>query len=365
MLYAYSHSPIPVYFAKNSDNFIVRECLAYELLGQGEWLYLNIEKKDMSTPELLKYLSSELGVKQSDLGYAGLKDKQGLTSQWISLPKRYESELSCLNKIKIKDCALHENKLKIGHLKGNSFFIRLKKVNPTDAKKLTQVFESIAQQGFANYFGFQRFGKSKDNFNEGLDILRGKLRFRDKKLAKFLVQSAQSELFNKILEQRLMYSHFAQEFSAKEIESILKKDFPLASKYLAQAAKYLKKQKTPFKLLLGDLFEHFPKGRLFYENENELERFLEKDISPTGILLGGKSMQPQGFAALVEESITKDFTELFAKENGARRHFWSFADECKSKYDEKSAQFSLEFFLQKGCYATVLLEELLHVNVEQ
>lgn len=74
------------------------------------------------------------------------------------------------SKLKILEIFTHENKLRIGHLKGNSFFIRLKKVLPSDALKLEQALMNLDKQGFANYFGYQRFGKFGDNYKEGLEI---------------------------------------------------------------------------------------------------------------------------------------------------------------------------------------------------
>ncbi len=86
-------------------------------------------KKDLSTNEALRILSELSGVKMRDFGYAGLKDKQGSTFQYLSMPKKFESFLANFShpKLKILETFIHENKLRIGHLKGNSFFYTLKK----------------------------------------------------------------------------------------------------------------------------------------------------------------------------------------------------------------------------------------------
>lgn len=96
-----------------------------------------------------------------DFGYAGLKDKQGSTFQYLSMPKKIREFLANFShpKLKILETFIHENKLRIGHLKGKFFFIRLKKVMPSDALKLEQALMNLDKQGFANYFGYQRFGK--------------------------------------------------------------------------------------------------------------------------------------------------------------------------------------------------------------
>ncbi|TEY31032.1 tRNA pseudouridine(13) synthase TruD, partial [Campylobacter sp. CH185] len=85
-LYSLKHSPINAYFSKNSDDFVVRERPLYEFSGKGEHLILHINKKDLTTNEALKILSEASGVKIRDFGYAGLKDKQGSTFQYLSMP---------------------------------------------------------------------------------------------------------------------------------------------------------------------------------------------------------------------------------------------------------------------------------------
>lgn len=124
-------------------------------------------------------------------------------------------------KLKILETFIHENKLRIGHLKGNTFFIRLKKVLPSDALKLEQALMNLDKQGFTNYFGYQRFGKFGDNYKEGLEILRGK-KMKNVKMKEFLISAFQSELFNRYLSKRVELSHFANDFSEKELIQLLK-----------------------------------------------------------------------------------------------------------------------------------------------
>ena len=186
-LFYLNHTPIQAHFAKNAKDFVVREIPLYEFSGEGEHLILQIRKKDMTTWQMLKYLSSVTGIKEREFGYAGLKDKDGMTIQYISMPKIKEHTLENFSheKIKIIDTTYHKNKLKIGHLKGNHFFIRLKKVNPTDAKKLKEAVKSIQKLGFPNYFGYQRFGKDGDNFEHAKKVLSGEIKERNKKMKKF------------------------------------------------------------------------------------------------------------------------------------------------------------------------------------
>ena len=130
-----THSPINAMFTKNSSDFVVSEIPLYPFSGEGEHLVLHVRKKDLTTWDMLQYISEVTGCKVRDFGYAGLKDKDGMTTQYISLHKSYEPKLANFthDKIKILDKTYHNNKIRTGHLKGNRFFVRLKKVNPIDA----------------------------------------------------------------------------------------------------------------------------------------------------------------------------------------------------------------------------------------
>ena len=140
------HSSLDVVFNKNSDNFVVVERELYEFSKNGEHLILKIRKKDLTTWELIDILSNFLGVKSREFGYAGLKDKDGMTIQHISIHKKFEKKLSTFKhpKIKILEKTYHNNKIKIGHLKGNNFFIRLKKVNPVTANIINSILKKIS-----------------------------------------------------------------------------------------------------------------------------------------------------------------------------------------------------------------------------
>ena len=363
-LYALTHAPINAYFSKNSDDFVVREIPLYTFSGQGEHLIVEICKKDMTTQEALHALSEVSGVKMRDFGYAGLKDKQGMTTQFISMPRKFEGTLANFSheKMKILSLNVHKNKLRIGHLKGNSFFIRLKKVLPSNAKKLEQAFVSIDKMGYANYFGYQRFGKFGDNAETGLELLKngtinGK-KSKNVKLNDFLISAYQSDLFNRWLSKRVEISRFAQDFSLGELAQI----YP----YLDGAIlKNLKSQKRFFKLMEGEVLGHYPHGKCFLCEDLDAEgaRFDARDITSCGLIAGAKAYEAQGAARAVEDQIFAQANEYKAKMTGSRRFAWCYLEDTSYKYNEEKAHFTINFTLQKGSYATVVLEEILHKNI--
>ena len=341
----YNHTPLDFVFNKNSDNFFVEEIPLYPFAHTGEWLMLKIRKKNITTPEMIKRIAEFLNVSKNLIGYAGLKDKDALTIQWISVPRIYRDEINKFQdrEIKVLEQDLHRNKLKTGHLKGNKFFVRFKKVTPTTAKILFSLVKDIKQYGIPNFFGEQRFGKYGNNFEEGKKIIDGEKFVKNKRLNKLLINAYQSKLFNDWLKERIKISSLF-ELSEKEL---------LHLGYDKELIKFIKNQKHPFKLLIGDIMTHYPFGRLFYLEANESERFLNKEIVPTGLLPGKKVMRAKGFAAEIE----RKFDDLIPV-GGDRRMAWIFPEILEKNYNKDKAWFEMSFILPKGSYATVLVEIL-------
>jgi hypothetical protein len=113
------------------EDFLVDEVPAYAASGKGEHQYVLAQKRLLTTPELARRLAKACGVNERDVGYAGLKDKYAVTSQWLSLATKtpISPELPLGDGVKILAVTRHDNKLRTGHLLGNRFSITLVGVN--------------------------------------------------------------------------------------------------------------------------------------------------------------------------------------------------------------------------------------------
>jgi tRNA pseudouridine13 synthase len=346
-----NHSKIDVYFKQSKDDFVVTEVALYEFSGEGEHLIVKIRKKDLSTWDMVQILSDAIGCKSRDIGYAGLKDKNAMTIQHISMHRSFEEKLKAFEhpQIKILETTYHNNKIRVGHLKGNKFFIRLKRVLDRDVVKLESVLKQIEEYGMPNYFGFQRFGIEGDNHIKGQEISEGTRNERNRKLKQMFLNAYQSYLFNMWLSKRIEISKLIEAFEPKEISEKLRIE--------VDTLKAIKKQKHPLKIFEGDLMEHYPYGRLFYveELESEANKFFQRDRVPTGLLAGKKSKTAQGYPRQIEEEFDKKTIS-----DGTRRYAWVFPTDISHNYNEEKNHFEVEFTLPKGSYATELIRELIH-----
>jgi len=336
-------------FNSSARDFIVEEIPLYEFTGEGEHLVLKIRKKELTTWEMVDILSSHLGIKRQEIGYAGLKDKYAMTIQYISAPAKFASALEHFthDNIKILESVRHNNKIRVGHLKGNRFQIRLKKVLGVQKDKIDSVLAWIKANGVPNYFGQQRFGTDGNNWEDGKKIVEGTLKIRDHKTREFLIGSYQSHLFNLWLSKRIEISQLLTQFSEHETEDLA----GLTRGSLA----HTKNQSHFFKLIEGDLMMHYPYGRIFYAEDlvEEAKRFESKDIAPTGLLAGTKIKRAQGSAGVIESQY-----DAAIKEDGARRYAWVQVTEIKQSYIPERAHYEISFVLPKGSYATNVLDML-------
>ncbi|MCU7800636.1 MAG: tRNA pseudouridine(13) synthase TruD [gamma proteobacterium symbiont of Lucinoma myriamae] len=103
-------------FKTNTADFIVRETLSFEPEGEGTHAYLYIEKTNTNTEWLARQLARFVGVEAKEIGYAGLKDRNAVTSQWFSINLEITDEPDWdefqLEGVKILKRTLHRKKLK-------------------------------------------------------------------------------------------------------------------------------------------------------------------------------------------------------------------------------------------------------------
>jgi tRNA pseudouridine13 synthase len=292
------------------EDFQVTEVPAYPFDGEGEHLYLWLEKRGHTTKWILETIQKQMGIKPRDIGVAGLKDRHAITRQWISIPRHFEDRLPSLNLegLTLLETKYHSNKLGIGHLRGNIFKLRVRGSEPDAMARAQAILDRLEVMGVPNYFGPQRFGNTGENAVRGLELVRnGRMRGPESiPLKRFLIGSLQSLLFNHYTRLRLERGFYDS-------------------------------------LLEGDVAKKHDTGGMFTVADPVLEspRAARLEVSATGPLHGKKVMPAFGPSKALEDEVLAAF-ELEACEDG----FW------------------LEFALPKGSFATVVLREVMKVNVD-
>lgn len=339
---AYESLGISADFKLYPEDFVVDEQLPFELSGEGEHAWLHIEKRDCNTDWVAKALAKIAGVRLRCVGYAGLKDRHGLTSQWFSvhLPgqpdpdwKQVESIPGEEGNIKLLEATRHSRKLRRGALKENRFSIRLRNIKGEGddlAAIINQRCQLIAERGVPNYFGEQRFGHDMANLSAAAYMfINQDLRLPRNKKSIYL-SAARSWIFNRVLSKRVEQNAWDT--------------------------------KIP-----GDVFMLEGKTACFWDDGSpDLdERIRSREIHPTALLWGEGELRTKADAAELEQGIV-DENPIFKaglcrfKVQQMRRSLRVVPKNMQ--WQLLNDELSLSFDLPAGCYATMVLRELLELN---
>jgi tRNA pseudouridine13 synthase len=167
-------APITGGVRERPEDFEVEEIPLYEPCGEGEHLYLWIEKRGIPTHEAVRRIAKRLEASQRGIGTAGLKDANAVTRQWISVHRKSveDAERASGDQLQVLDAKLHTNKLRTGHLRGNRFRLLLRGAAVHEGAAL-ETLERLAERGVPNFFGLQRFGWERSTHLCGEAVLRG------------------------------------------------------------------------------------------------------------------------------------------------------------------------------------------------
>jgi tRNA pseudouridine13 synthase len=318
------------------EDFEVEEVPAYPPCGEGEFLYLWVEKRDMGAEYFARQVAKRLGIPPAEVGTAGLKDRRAVTRQMVSVPAACADRLGALDGdgVRVLSVSRHGNKLKPGHLHGNRFRVFIRDADPAAAARLDPILKRLDTEGLPNFYGPQRFGRDSETVKLGMALLAGTSRPpRSPFLRKLALSAAQSALFNHYLARRLA-------------DGLMRRVLP------------------------GDVMAKWPFGGLFVADDlpREQERFDRRETVPAGPMFGRKTFAAAGEAAAREETALADaglarssFNGFGKLLQGTRRHDLVYLDGLAATVEPDGVR--LTFTLPAGSYATVLLREVMKTDV--
>jgi tRNA pseudouridine13 synthase len=320
------------------EDFQVEERPLYLPCGEGEHLYITITKRGLSTPDLVRRLSSTLGVKAQAIGVAGLKDSRAVTTQMVSLQGVTPEQVSGLKADdtlqKVQILGRHRNRLRTGHHAGNRFRLVIRNVADHARETVPAVLQQLSARGVPNYFGPQRQGKTGDNYQIGAALLH---------------DAPRREKMNR--SQRIWYLNTYQSF--------------LFNRILARHINQIDR------LFVGDWAIKSDNGACFLveDAEKEQPRADRFEISPTGILFGSRVSWASGQPGQIEETViaeagtTKDTLVASAKACGFRGERRALRIPlAELEWSLSGDVLTLSFSLPPGAYATSVLRELMKVS---
>ena len=313
---------------QSTSDFNVTEMLGYALSGAGEHDFLWIEKEGVNTAWISAKLAAHAGVREVDVGYSGMKDRQAITRQWFSIRRPTGAGSAWENfsepGVTILEQTRHEKKLRRGAHNGNHFRIAIREMH-AGADAIIERLESIRQGGVPNYFGEQRFGRGGNNLALASALFTGRRLKRNKR--SIALSAARAYIFNHILQSRIGDASWNT-------------------------------------ALPGEALNLEGTGSVFVEDEinEELQaRLLSLDIHPTGVLWGSGELISREAAAKIDATIAQQFESLShglqqQKVKQARRALRLAVHDLKWELEDDTLW--LDFWLTSGGFATSVLREI-------
>jgi tRNA pseudouridine13 synthase len=318
------------------EDFIVKEIIDVKS-GQGIYSYFRLKKINLTTIESCQRISDSLKIKLKDIGFAGTKDKNAITEQIISIKNINKDRIKNLNfkNIELEYVGNGSDPISLGDLQGNEFVITLREV-----KKEPRKIDFIT-----NYFDDQRF--SSNNVEIGIALLK-----KDFKKASELISESNKFFVEDYLKEHpndyvgiiravpkkllMMYIHSFQSFVWNEtVSEYLQSRFNDLHESSYSLGKFVFPDKSfDMKIPVVGFSTEF-------DNE-EIEGICTRILAKQGI-------KPRDF-------VLKSIPDLSSE--GSERDIFVDVQDLQIDYDKKEKICKLNFKLQKGSYATVVVKSM-------
>ncbi len=381
------------------EDFVVEEIPTVKVKKTGPYSIFELKKKDMDLINAKKAIAKKLKISYKEIAHAGIKDKIALTTQLISIKTNRKDQINYQTPtLSLKKIGCLTNPLKSGDLKGNKFTITLRDLTKKDIKKLKSNLERIKSTGIPNFFDSQRFGEDlrregfiakrlmNDDYETALKLHltstnnknpeKNKAhRFIFKNWNKWMKCLSHIQPYGRLHEEKkIIYylaknpTHYLQSF--RRINKL--KQEILVSAY--QSYIWNKCLSMILKEKVGELIQvDYAAGKLHFYRDLDRSTFEEirnmklPMISPTTKIedeyirsVVDKILSKEGLKQ--EELKVKQMGNLFFKTrirnmiilpNGLKVHPEEYDD-----LNEGMNKLTIEFSLEKGSYATILLKAL-------
>ena len=335
LAYANGNPELRGVIRQSPEDFQVEEMLGFEPEGEGEHVFLWVEKTGLNTQQVADALARLAKLPARQVSYSGMKDKNAVTRQWFSvhLPGGDDIDWGQINSsnIKLLKVSRHLRKLRRGVHQGNHFVIAVNKVEG-NTTSLAERVQLLIEQGVPNYFGEQRFGFGGANLQKAQQWFAGEFKPKRHQQGIYL-SAARSWLFNTLLSKRVHDNNWNS-------------------------------------LLTGELLMLAGSNSIFeQDNDSGLaQRLAEGDIHLTGPLYGkpgrGKVCQQQ--VAELEQALLDRYPALLlGLENAGlkaeRRALRLMPQGFEYKLEADRLEF--KFGLDSGSFATAVMRELVDYTV--
>ena len=395
-----------------AEDFVVEEISNHPPQAEGgKYVVAKVTATNWEMNRLVRQISRSLGVSRNLVHFAGTKDKRAVTSQLMTMEADAQAVRDLhIHQVLIEDVYTSNKRLNIGDLVGNRFQVKVRDTALQGEELRSEALATKAQLdqvgGFPNFFGLQRFGSVRPithlvgreivrndmegavmwyvgnpnedeneeaqearrrlqdtrDFEEALHTFPSKLTF-ERTVIGYLVRNPGDYVGAiRVLPGNLqmMFVHAYQSYMFNRILSErLKRGMPLDRPLVGDVVLPADKNGLP---------DHDKYVPVTEQNLDLVQKHVrERKAFVSGVLFGQDSVFSTGQMGEIERSVVEseglklqDFKVPEIPEcnsRGSRRELLAHYKDLELKVGE--SELDVSFTLGKGCYATVLLRELM------
>lgn len=357
------------------------------LIAEGKYAVFRVDKVLTSHFSLLSKLSNHFKVSDKDIGTAGIKDRNARTKQFVSIlistqNKRIITEAADAGHIKVYEegeskittrfVGVSSERITTGLLAGNHFRITLKELTNEELKSLSGSYEFFRKNKkyyFPNYFGEQRFGNENTNSLIGYYILKKEFK----------------EALNRIKEQNGWLPKGYEDMQPlNALKQVLRKKRMIYVSALQsmlfnlELKRIITGKETNGSETIDDndeleTFKVLSKGALDYSfiSEDKMLTLIAEGETEKEIPVCGFNTDSESYASslLLKIGLTpRDFAirqmpDLMFDEHP--RELFMLISDLRINTDSDSREAEVSFFLKKGSYATMAVEQLTGFSLKE
>jgi tRNA pseudouridine13 synthase len=401
------------------EDFIVDELPRFPTKkDEGAFVIAQVTSKGWETHRLVKELARRLHISQKRVGFAGTKDKRAISTQLMSfynIPNEAISKIT-LKDVEIKNLHRSDHPIHIGNLQGNQFKITIRNVNKTITKQHIQkpISSILKLNGFPNFYGIQRFGVIRPiSHIVGRHIVHGDFEQavmsytanpiigEDEPIYAFRSELQQTYDFSKALRsfpdtlnyEKAMLNRLVVD-PKDFIGALMELPRNLLTIFVYAFQSYLFNRMLSERIRKGIPLNQAVPGDIVLPVRNQMidehgihatttniekinKQIDNRKAYVSGLLVGSDAIFSNGEMGEIEHQIVnkedidpRDFIipEVpFLSSSGGRRALLASVTTidygiAKDAHNKGKNAVTLQFHLQKGCYATSLLRELMKSN---
>ncbi len=347
---------VNVEYKPSPETFFVEEIIDLESLGfsrdYGNYTLYRLVKKGVDTFKALRAIAGYYRIPVSNIYYAGLKDRDSTSIQYIVIKKgllreepSIDEETTIDKNVSIKKIGYLRKKLSKKHILYNKFSIKID--SRVDEDKLKKILKVIEEHGLPSYYGYQRFGI---------------IRYNTHLIGKYIIKNNYVDTLYEIL-----YSIYPRE-NIDNIRSRISKTY----KYLYYEEilqKHIKKRislDNIIKKLGQKLATLYIQSLQSYIFNNILNKFIEeRGFIKEEICVPGPGCidkYSRSYEAMDVASID-DLVNALKKHRIRGYYRKTLFKPVDLEVKHGKSYLWITFYLEKGMYATIVLREIFKENL--